>query len=199
MSSPTVRDAPSGASPDPGGRVRGQRGRGGRRASAPSRGRPALTGRGGVVVVFLAALAGALLSRWLGMPLLSGAGFGAGCVLAALATRKADLLTLVVSPPLMFLLVTVLVELAVGIGEDSLARSVGVGVLSALARDALWLFGGTLLVLAITLPRGLVGNIRELRGRLRGSRLFQQEENENPVRWEDPPTGKHHIPREETE
>ncbi|WP_395104324.1 DUF6542 domain-containing protein [Actinomadura sp. SCN-SB] len=204
MSSPTVREAPAGASPDAGGRVRGQRGRGGRgRGSVPargSRGGPVtLTGRGGVVVVFAAGLAGALGAHWFGLSVLSGLGFAAGCVLAALATRKADLLTLAVSPPAVFLAATVLAELVAALGEPSLLRGVSVGVLSALAHDASWLFGGTLLVLAITLPRGLMGNVRELRGRLRGSRLFEQEENENPVRWEEPPVGRHRVAREEAE
>ena len=44
-----------------------------------------------------------------------------------------------------------------------------------------------------------MGNVRELRGRLRGSRLFEQEENENPVRWEEPPVGRHRVAREEAE
>jgi hypothetical protein len=152
-----------------------------------------------VVLVFVAGLAGAVLARWLGMPVLSGAGFATGCVLAALATRPADLLTLVVSPPAAFLVVTVLTELAVGLGEPSPARSVTVGVLSALAANASWLFGGTLVTLAIALPRGLPGNVRELRGRLHGSRLFEQEENENPVRWEEPPPGGRRLSSEETD
>jgi hypothetical protein len=152
-----------------------------------------------VVVVFTAGLAGALLSRWLGMPVLSGAGFAAGCVLSALATRKPDLLTLVVSPPVVFLVVTVLAELTDAVGGPSPARSVAVGVLSGLAADAFWLFGGTLLVLAIALPRGLLSNVRDLRGRLQGSRMFEKEENENPVRWENPPPAGRRVPRGETE
>ncbi|GAA3944608.1 hypothetical protein GCM10023085_28300 [Actinomadura viridis] len=157
-------------------------------AAAPAGGPVTLTGRGGVVVLFAAGLLGALLSRWLDAPVLAGAGFATGCVLAALATRPADLLPLAVSPPVVFLAVTILAELVTGIGEDSLLRSVAVGVLAALAATAPWLFGGTLLVLVITVPRGLLANVRELRGRLAGSRLFEQEENENPVRWEEPPS-----------
>jgi hypothetical protein len=111
-------------------------------------------------------------------------------VLAALATRPADLLTLAVSPPLVFFTVTVLAELLTGFGEGSLLRGVAVGVLSSLAGTAPWLFGGTLLVVLVTLPRGLRRNIRDLRGRLAGGRLIEQEENENPVRWEEPPPSR---------
>ncbi|GAA2421454.1 hypothetical protein GCM10010191_36120 [Actinomadura vinacea] len=135
------------------------------------------------------ALAGALLSRWLDLGVLAGAGFLAGCVLAALATRPADLLTLAVSPPAVFLAVTVLAEIVTTLGEPSPVRGVAVGLLTALASTAPWLFGGTLLTLLITVPRGLPANVRELRDRLAGSRLFEQEENENPVRWEEPPAG----------
>ncbi|MFI0351563.1 DUF6542 domain-containing protein [Actinomadura sp. 9N407] len=163
--------------------MRGHRGR------AAARSGPAitLTGRGGVVVLFAVGLLGALPARWFDAPLLAGAGFAIGCVLAALATRPADLLTLAVSPPAVFLVITLIAETVTAIGEPSMLRGAALGVLASLASTAPWLFGGTVLVLAITVPRGLPANIRELRGRLAGSRLFETEENENPVRWEEPP------------
>jgi hypothetical protein len=163
--------------------VRGHRGR----AAARSGAAITLTGRGGVVVLFAAGLLGALLARWFESPLLGGAGFVIGCVLAALATRPADLLTLAVSPPAVFLAVTLVAEIVSAVGEQSMLRGAALGVLASLASTAPWLFGGTLLVLAITVPRGLPADIRELRGRLAGGRLFETEENENPVRWEEPP------------
>ena len=188
MSTPPVRDASAGASPDAGSRVRSQRDRP-RRAARPrprsAAGPVTLTGRGGVVVLFGLALLGGLLSRWLDFGVLAGASFLAGCVLAALATRPADLLTLAVSPPAVFLAVTVLAETVTGLGGPSPLRGIALGVLAALAGTAPWLFGGTLLVVLITLPRGLLRNVRDLRRRLAGSRLFEQEENENPVRWEE--------------
>ncbi|GGV15120.1 hypothetical protein GCM10010182_39930 [Actinomadura cremea] len=146
-----------------------------------------LTGRGGIVVVFGTAVLCGLLSRWLDMPLLAGGGFTVGCVLAALATRPADLLALAVSPPLVFFLATLIAVVVTTIGQGSLLRGVTVGVLTALAGTAPWLFLGTLLVLLITLPRGLLANVRELRDKLAGVRLFEQEENENPVRWDESP------------
>ncbi|WP_227022953.1 DUF6542 domain-containing protein [Actinomadura rubrobrunea] len=147
----------------------------------------ALTARGGIVVIFAAGLLGALLSRWLDWSLPAGAGFVAGCVLAVLTTRPADLLTLVVSPPLVFLVATALAEFLTSLGEESLLRGVTVGLLTSLATTAPWLFGGTLLVLLLSLPRGLPDNVRELRAKLARIRLFEEEENENPVRWEEAP------------
>ena len=165
------------------------------RGTTSSRKRPAaarsgpitLTGRGGIVVMFGTGVVCGLLSHWLGVPLLAGAGFAAGCALAAFATRPADLLTLLVSPPLVFFGATVTVVLATTVGDGSLPRAVAVGVLTALASTAPWLFLGTVLVVAICLARGVRTNIRELRDKLAGIRLFEQEENENPVRWDESP------------
>ncbi|WP_338071464.1 DUF6542 domain-containing protein [Actinomadura bangladeshensis] len=146
-----------------------------------------LTGRGGIVVMFAAGVVCGLLSRWFDVPLLAGAGFAIGCALAAFATRPADLLTLVVSPPLVFFAATVAVVFATTLGNGSLLRGLTVGVLAALAATAPWLFFGTLLVLVICLARGLMTNVRELRDKLVGVRLFEKEENENPVRWDEAP------------
>jgi hypothetical protein len=163
-----------------------------RQRGASSRSNPAgpitLTGRGGIVLMFAAAVGCGLLSRWFGVPLLAGAGFAIACALAAFATRPADLLTLVVSPPLVFFAATFAVVFVTTLGEGSLLRGLTVGVLTALAATAPWLFFGTLLVLVICLARGLMTNVRELRDKLVGIRLFEKEENENPVRWDESPT-----------
>ena len=160
----------------------------GRRSRAAVPGSPVtLTGRGGIVVMFAAGVVCGLLSRWFGVPLLAGAGFAIGCALAAFATRPADLLTLVVSPPLVFFAATVTVVVATTLGQGSLLRGLTVGLLAALAATAPWLFFGTLLVLAVCLARGLMTNVRELRDKLVGVRLFEKEENENPVRWDESP------------
>lgn len=162
MTATTVREASGDASPTaPGGPVRRQ----------PSGSSITLTGRGGTVVVFGAGLVGALLSDWLDVALLAGLGFVTGCVLAALTTRQADLLTLAVSPPAVFFAVTLVTEFVTTLGEGSLLRGMAVGLVTSLAGTAPWLFLGTLLVIVITIPRGLLGNIRELRSRLAGSRL----------------------------
>ncbi|WP_067798894.1 DUF6542 domain-containing protein [Actinomadura formosensis] len=158
-----------------------------RSRSAAGAGPITLTGRGGIVVMFAAGLLCGLLSHWFGVPLLAGAGFAIGCVLAAFATRPADLLTLVVSPPLVFFVATVLVVFTTALGHGSLVRALTVGVLTALAATAPWLFFATLLVLVICLARGLMKNVRDLRDKLVGVRLFEKEENENPVRWDESP------------
>lgn len=183
--SPSVRDAPGGASPASGGPVSRQHGARSRSASA---GPITLTGRGGIVVMFATGVVCGLLSRWFGVGILAGAGFAIGCALAAFATRPADLLTLVVSPPLVFFAATLTVVFMTTLGDGSLLRGVTVGVFTALAGTAGWLFFGTLLVLVICLARGLMTNVRELRDKLVGVRLFEKEENENPVRWDESPT-----------
>ncbi|WP_205718674.1 DUF6542 domain-containing protein [Actinomadura sp. WMMA1423] len=183
MSSSTVRDAPGGA-PPPEGPARRRRGG---RSRPESAGPVTLTGRGGIVVMFAAGVLCGLLSRWFDVPLLAGAGFAIGCALAAFATRPADLLTLVVSPPLVFLAATLTVVLATGLGGGSLLRGLTVGVFTALAATAPWLFFGTLLVVVICLARGVLTNARELHDKLVGVRLFEKEENENPVRWDETP------------
>ena len=189
MSSSTVRGAPGGASPAPEGPVARQRGAAPRSRSAAAGASPVtLTGRGGIVVMFAAGVLCGLLSRWFGVPLLAGAGFAIGCALAAFATRPADLLTLVVSPPLVFFAATFTVVFATTLGQGSLLRGLTVGVLTALAATAPWLFFGTLLVVVICLARGMMTNVRELRDKLVGVRLFEKEENENPVRWDESPT-----------
>jgi hypothetical protein len=188
MSSSTARDAPGGASPASGGPVGRQRAASSPRSHSAGKGAVTLTGRGGVVVMFGAGLACALLSRWFGIPLLAGAGFAIACALAAFATRPADLLTVAVSPPLVFFFATVLAEIVDALGHGSLVRALTVGLLTSLAATAPWLFFGTLLVLVITMFRGLPANVRELRGKLVGVRLFEKEDNENPVRWDESPT-----------
>jgi hypothetical protein len=197
MSSSTVRDAPGGASPSPERPARRRRG-GPPRSDSP--GPITLTGRGGIVVMFAAGVLCGLLSRWFDMPLLAGAGFAIGCALAAFATRPADLLTLVVSPPLVFLAATLTVVFATALGGGSLPRAVTVGVFTALAATAPWLFFGTLLVVVVCLARGVLTNARDLHDKLVGVRLFEKEENENPVRWDEPPApdrGRHRLPHDE--
>lgn len=176
MSTPTpVRGAPDGAAEAPRGSVR-------RRSRGSS---ITLTGRGGIVVVFGTGLLGALLAQWLDTPMLFGIAFVVGCVLAALATRPADLLTLAVSPPVAFLAAAFVAELVGALGGGSVLRGVLVGLLGTLATGAPWLFLGTLLVVGVTLPRGLLAGFRDLRDRLAGSRLFDEDPDEDPVRWDE--------------
>jgi hypothetical protein len=147
-----------------------------------------LTGRGGIVVVFGVALLGTLLGSEsaLGIGLLPGLAFVIGCVLAAVATRPGDLLTVAVTPPLIFFLVVLGTSLADGlVGGGSLIQTVSIGVITALASNAPWLFVGTLLVLAITIPRGLPANLRELRAHPADGRDLGDDYDDDPVRWDE--------------
>lgn len=192
--SSTASEASQAASPGREGTVRRRPGASSRlRAGAPGSSTP-LTGRGGIVVIFAVGLLGALLARFPGFGLLTGVGFVVGCLLAALATRAADLLTLVVSPPLAFFLVIMISELLAALGTESAWRSLIVGLMTTLASTAPWLFLGTALVLGIAIPRGLLANIRELRRRLAGLRLFHEEENADPVRWDESPRRDRRLP-----
>jgi hypothetical protein len=140
-------------------------------------------------VIFGIALVGSVLGSesLLGIGPLGGIFFVIGCALAALTTRTADLLSIAVTPPVIFLLVALITSIVDALGNGSLLRGTVVGLVTLLAAGAPWLFLGTLLVLVITTPRGLLTNLRELRGRLVGRRLFEDDDyDDDPVRWDDP-------------
>jgi hypothetical protein len=178
---PTTRGVPTGASPIPGEPLRRQ----------PSGSSITLTGRGGMVVIFGIALVGGVLGSesLLNVGPLPGVSFVAGCALAALTTRPADLLTIAVTPPVIFFLVALIASVVDALGSGSLLRGLFVGVVTMLAAGAPWLFLGTLLVIAITIPRGLFTSLREVRGRVSGRRLFEDDDyDDDPVRWDEPQT-----------
>lgn len=169
--------APSGAPPTPGGHVRDRPG-----------GSPiTLTGRGGVVAIFAVSVLGALIGQLFGGATVAGVAFVLGCVAAALLTRPSDLLMLAVCPPVVFFAVTLVAEFIGALGDRSFVLSVLVGLLSTLASQAPWLFIGTALVLAISVPRGLPAELRELRSRLAGARRLSDIYDDDPVRWNEPP------------
>ena len=153
-----------------------------------------LTGRGGIVVIFSITLLGALLGgEWaFDVDMLPGLLFVLGCVLAASATRRADLLAIAVSPPLIFFLAALVASAIGALGSGALAQGVFVGLVTALTAGAPWLFLGTLLVVAITLPRGLLAGLRELRTGSDGATGRRTEsEDDDPVRWDEPrPPGR---------
>ena len=110
-------------------------------------------------------LIGLLLAAWLGWAVLAGLAFVAGCVLAARYAVTAALLTVVVSPPLLFLATVILVSAMTGPG--GLFMSVVLGSVVTLASVAPWLAVGMVLTVIITWFRGLPGCIRELYQELR--------------------------------
>jgi hypothetical protein len=145
-----------------------------------------LTGRGAIVVIFAAGLLGALLAPILGLGLVAGLLFAVGCVLAAIAIRRADLATVAVSPPMVFLAATVVAKCVEAIGHPSFLQSAFAGVVLALASGAPWLFLGTVLAIGIAFSRGLLDDLRDLRARLAAGAGFTPGTgpDEDPVRWD---------------
>jgi hypothetical protein len=154
-----------------------------------------LTGRGGAVVVFAFTLLGAVLGGLFGLRSAQGLLFVVGCLLAVLATRRTDLLTLVVSPPLLFFLVTLLSAVTGSFGEKSFLVSTVVAVAAKLTSSVPWLFLGAVLVVLIAVPRGLPANLRDLSARVAADNPFRgraslrgrKNEDDDPVRWDDGP------------
>ncbi len=124
-----------------------------------------LTGRGAVLAMAGMYLIGLLLAAWLGWAVLAGLAFVAGCVLAARYAAPAALLTVVVSPPLLFLAAVIFVSAVTVPG--GLFMSVVVGSVVTLASVAPWLAVGMVLTVIITWIRGLPGCIRDLHRELR--------------------------------
>ncbi|MGI5154593.1 DUF6542 domain-containing protein [Microbispora sp. CA-102843] len=115
-----------------------------------------LTARGAIVMLFVITL--------VGMPFLPGPAFAAGCLAAVLLVRPRDLLPLVVTPPLVFFVAALLVELVRALSSGSMLQTFGLGMFTALSSGAPWLFLGSALALGIAWVRGLPANLRELRG-----------------------------------
>jgi hypothetical protein len=148
---------------DPAARLTGRgavKGLPGQAASRP----PRLTGRGAVLAMTGVFLVGLLLTAGLGWTTLAGLSFVVGCVLAARFAATAALLTVVVSPPLVFLAAAALVSAMTVPGGFFL--SVVLGTVVTLASVAPWLAVGMVLTVIITWARGLPRCIQDLRREL---------------------------------
>ena len=154
------RQQPGSAAP----RVAGQApGRGGR---PPAR----MTSRGAILAMFSLFFPGALAAGWLHLATLTGLSFVVGCALTARYTRRDGLLTVVVTPPLVFMISLVSTEVITS-HADSVRHaltSAAEGTILTLAAVAPWLFAGVLIGLAIAMFRGLPQCIQDLRDELRG-------------------------------
>ncbi|GAA3838265.1 hypothetical protein GCM10022226_70660 [Sphaerisporangium flaviroseum] len=125
-----------------------------------------LTARGAIALIFVITLA----SEVTGSTFIVGLVFTVACLAAVLLVQPRDLLSLVVAPPLIFFVAT-LISAVIGVfGAPSLIQALGLGMFTNLSAAAPWLFGGSALVLAIAWFRGLPANIGELRADLRASR-----------------------------
>jgi hypothetical protein len=129
-----------------------------------------LTTRGAIAVILVAALAGDVLGGLTGSPVVAGVTFIAGCVAAGLLVNARDLLSLVVTPPLIYFAATLVMSIIRAVGADSMVQALGLGLFTTLSDGAPWLFGGSALVLGVAWRRGLPANVRELREDLRAAR-----------------------------
>jgi len=130
-----------------------------------ARPRAKLTGRGAIAVMFALFFAGLLVSTWLAVGMLAGATFLVGTVLAAWYTKQRDLLTVAVSPPLIFFFALVCVKALTATGSTVLSTVEGTAL--TLANVAPWLFAGMLIMLVIAWNRGLRRCVADLRRDLR--------------------------------
>jgi len=135
-------------------------------------GQPAtrITARGAIVVMFLVFFAGTMAAGWVHADLLAGLAFVAGCGLAAWYTQRDALLTVVVSPPLVFMAALVITEMLTSHGDTPrhTLTSAAEGTILTLAEVAPWLFAGVILSLIIAMARGLPQCVRDLRAELHG-------------------------------
>lgn len=134
---------------------------GARWGTAPAHPEVMLTGRGGVLAMAGVFAVGLLAASLLGWTVLVGLAFVAGCGLAARYTRPADLLTVAVTPPLVFFCVLVFAKIVTASGDVLL--SIAGGIALTLAATAPWLFAGMALGLVVCWRRGLADRISGLK------------------------------------
>lgn len=162
---------PSAAAPAPHSPAGRQSRAGNHGESAPPSGGSAapfrLTARGAGLAMFSVFFPGTLTAGWLHVAMLTGLSFVAGCILAGLYTKRADLLVVVTMPPMVFLVALICVKAITATGSALI--STAEGCILALSAAAPWLFSGVAVTLVIALFRGLPRTIGEVRAGLRGS------------------------------
>jgi hypothetical protein len=126
-----------------------------------------LTARGAIALSLVATLAGYVLTAVLDLSYVVGVAFVLSSLLGVLLVNRRELLSLVVTPPLVFFCATLFVELGRAFGSVSIVQSLALGLYSSLTRGAPWLFAGSAVVLAVAWRRGVRDNVRELREELR--------------------------------
>ncbi|MEV0229964.1 DUF6542 domain-containing protein [Nonomuraea sp. NPDC050786] len=126
-----------------------------------------LTARGAIALALVSTLAGYVLAALFDIQLIVGAAFVLSSLLGALMVNRRELLSLVVTPPLVFFCATLFVELGRAFGSVSIVQSLALGLYTSLTGGAPWLFAGSAIVLGVTWRRGLRDNVRELREELK--------------------------------
>ncbi|WP_061299866.1 DUF6542 domain-containing protein [Herbidospora cretacea] len=118
-----------------------------------------VTARGAITLLFLVCL--------LGQFVLAGPLFVVGVLAAIWLVNPRDLLTLVVSPPLVFFVAAFVVEILSALGADSALQSLGLGMFTTLSAVAPWLFAGSALALGLAWYRGLPQSVKATREDMR--------------------------------
>jgi hypothetical protein len=126
---------------------------------------PQLTGRGAVAGMLALFVVSLLVSGWLKWGLLAGGSFLVGSVAAAWYTKQRDLLTVAVSPPLIFFCALVGVKALTATGSTLLSTVEGTAL--TLASVAPWLFAGVVVSLIVAWVRGLPRCVSDLRRDMR--------------------------------
>jgi hypothetical protein len=126
-----------------------------------------LTARGAIALALVVTLAGYVLADVLDLAFLVGPAFVAASLVGVLLVNPRELLSLVVTPPLVFFAATMCVEAGRALGSVSIVQSLALGLYTSLSNGAPWLFAGSAVVLAVALRRGLRDNVRDLRTQLK--------------------------------
>jgi hypothetical protein len=126
-----------------------------------------LTARGAIALALVATLAGYVVAALIDVQKVVGAAFVLAGLLGALLVNRRELLSLVVTPPLVFFCATLFVELGRAFGSVSIVQSLALGLYTSLTRGAPWLFAGSAIVLGVAWRRGLRDNVRDLREELK--------------------------------
>jgi hypothetical protein len=129
-----------------------------------------LTARGAMLAMFVVFLVVSLAAGWLGLTVLAGIGYAAGCGFAPLAVGRRALLHVVVAPPAIFLVTVVITQVLTAQGSTRHGKALSVleGTLLTLAAVAPWLFAGSALGAGLAWTRGLRVCVRQLRAEIRG-------------------------------
>ncbi|MFI7126256.1 DUF6542 domain-containing protein [Nonomuraea sp. NPDC050153] len=126
-----------------------------------------LTARGAIALALVTTLAGYVLAALLAIQYVVGAAFVLSSLLGVLMVNRRELLSLVVTPPLVFFCATLFVELGRAFGSVSIVQSLALGLYTSLTQGAPWLFAGSAVVLGVAWRRGLRDNVRDLREELK--------------------------------
>jgi hypothetical protein len=94
-----------------------------------------LTARGAIALALIATLAAYVVAALIDLPVVVGPVFVVASLLGVLLVNPRELLSLVVTPPLVFFVATFFVELGRAFGSVSIAQSLALGLFSSLSRS----------------------------------------------------------------